>query len=223
MYPASPFRRKPSRGPAPPDPRASRSACSSPTARAARRQRRAASCSTPIPPAAGRASRPRRPRQPGVEGGAQRPRIAGRLPGPAGLHLAGLVSEQGRARQGRCRPGTTSSCRGAARCASSTTRVAARLRHPADRGARGRPHGRRGRPRRTGLGGQRCTGRLCRDDAEGDRRRRDSAELAGRQVEGEPEPSARRPRRRRRGPGATGPAAKRRRWPQAVRDAGNTA
>ncbi len=55
-------------------------------------------------------------------------------------------------------------------------RVAARLRHPADRRARGRPHGRRGRPRRAGLGGQRCAGRLCRDDAEGDRRCRDRAD-----------------------------------------------
>ncbi len=132
--------------------------------------------------------------------------------GAAGLHLAGLVPEQGRARQGGAdlelhrRPG--------ARCGALHRRcgVAARLRHPADRRARGRPHGRRGRSRRAGLGGERCAGRLCGDDAEGDRRRRDSAELAGRQMEGEPEPSARRPRGRRRGPGPVGPETKRRRW-----------
>ena len=52
------------------------------------------------------------------------------------------------------------------------------------------------------VGGDRRAGRLHRDDARRDRRHRDPAELAGRQVEGEPEPQRRRPRRRRRGPAA---------------------
>ena len=48
------------------------------------------------------------------------------------------------------------------------------------------------------------------------------AELAGRQVEGEPEPSARRPRGRRRAASASRPGDEAAAMAQAVRDAGNT-
>ena len=196
-----------------PDPRAS--------VRPARHRRRRAgspptacrSSSMPIPPAARACSAPTSPA----------PTRCGRRRAPTAIRWSSSRDRRATSRRPGirarpstarwCRPGTTSSSRGAGAVRFVDDReVAARLRHPADRGARGRPHGRRGRPRRAGLGGQRCAGRLCRDDAEGDRRRRDSADLAGRQVEDEPEPL--------RAPTATasptawrnGPEAKRRRW-----------
>ena len=89
---------------------------------------------------------------------ARRRRLAGRLPGPAGLRLAGLVSEQGRARQGRAdlelRDGA-----GARRAARDRRRgLAARLRHPPDRAPRRQP-------RAAPWAVERRAGRLRRDDA----------------------------------------------------------
>ena len=136
----------------------------------------------------GRAARPRRPRQPGVAARRRTDaRVAGRLPGAAGLRLAGLVPEQGRARQGRAdlelRDGA-----GARRAARRST-TAAWLRAFVTR-LTDAPRGgaRRGRRRAAGRSSD-APADYVDDDAAGHRRHRDRADLAGRQVEGEPEPA----------------------------------
>ena len=117
----------------------------------ARRQRHAvpARCRPGRRP--GRAARPRRPRQPGVERGAHR--RASRWSSSRGRRATcrrpGIRARPSTARS--CRPGTTSWCRARGPVRFVDDRgLAARLRHPADRGARGRPHGGRRRARRAG-------------------------------------------------------------------------
>ena len=96
---------------------------------------------------AGRPARPRRAREPALEGGARRRRCPRRLPGPARLRLAGLVSEQGRARQGRADLELRDGAGARPPARDRRQGLAARLRDAPDRPPRRRP--------RRALGGER--------------------------------------------------------------------